>query len=99
VVNGVVGEQANPTLQFMLIALGILVVLLAVRRLNQRSEDSLWDGENKHMIAQPPIQAPDASAFLDSPPIPEGGLPPGWTEEQWQHYGHQYVDSEQTQGQ
>jgi hypothetical protein len=99
VVNGVAGDQANPTVQFMLIALVILGVLFAVRRLNQRSDDSLWDGELEHTIAQPPIQAPEASAFLNTPPIPEGGLPPGWTEDQWQHYGHQYVESEQTPGQ
>ena len=24
-------------------------------------------------------------------PIPPEGLPAGWTEEQWQHYGHQYM--------
>ncbi len=94
VINGIAGEQANPTVQFMLIALGILLVLFAVRRLNQRGEDSLWDGDDKNMMAQPPIQAPESSVFLNSPAIPEGGLPPGWTEEQWQHYGHQYVDSE-----
>jgi hypothetical protein len=27
-----------------------------------------------------------------SPPLPEGGLPPGWTQEQWQYYGQQYLD-------
>ncbi len=26
------------------------------------------------------------------PPIPESGLPPGWTTEQWQYYGQQYLD-------
>ena len=25
------------------------------------------------------------------PPIPPEGLPPGWTEEQWNHYGHQWL--------
>ena len=25
-------------------------------------------------------------------PIPPEGLPAGWTEEQWQHYGHQYMN-------
>jgi len=29
----------------------------------------------------------DASA----PPLPSDGLPPGWTVEQWQHYGHQWL--------
>ena len=26
------------------------------------------------------------------PPVPEGGLPDGWTMEQWSHYGEQYLD-------
>lgn len=26
------------------------------------------------------------------PPIPEGGIPAGWTQEQWQYYGQQYLD-------
>jgi hypothetical protein len=30
---------------------------------------------------------------IDSPPIPEDGLPEGWSEEQWQHFGQQYLDS------
>ena len=25
------------------------------------------------------------------PPLPATGLPPGWTMEQWQHYGHQWL--------
>ena len=29
-----------------------------------------------------------------SVPIPPEGLPSGWTEEQWQHYGHQYMQSQ-----
>ena len=27
-----------------------------------------------------------------TPPIPATGLPPGWTMEQWQYYGQQYLD-------
>lgn len=26
------------------------------------------------------------------PALPEGGLPAGWSEEQWSHYGQQYLD-------
>ena len=26
------------------------------------------------------------------PPLPPGGLPPGWTMEQWQHYGKEYLE-------
>jgi len=29
-------------------------------------------------------------------PVPEGGLPDGWSMEQWQHYGHQYEEMKQT---
>ena len=35
---------------------------------------------------QPSEQTPPSVA-----PLPEDGLPPGWTEEQWQWYGHEYL--------
>ena len=28
------------------------------------------------------------------PPLPPEGLPPGWTIEQWNYYGHQYIESQ-----
>ncbi len=31
------------------------------------------------------------------PPIPETGLPTGWTMEQWQYYGQQYLDMDNRQ--
>jgi len=27
-----------------------------------------------------------------APPLPEGGLPEGWTMEQWAHYGQRWID-------
>ena len=42
-------------------------------------------------IAEPPSAAPVAS---EGPPIPAEGLPSGWTEEQWKHYGQQYLDGQ-----
>ena len=36
--------------------------------------------------APPPMPAPQTG-----PPLPPGGLPPGWTMEQWQYYGHQWL--------
>ena len=27
-------------------------------------------------------------------PLPEGGLPDGWTMEQWKWYGHEYLEGE-----
>jgi hypothetical protein len=29
------------------------------------------------------------------PQLPAEGLPPGWTSEQWQYYGQQYLDTKQ----
>ena len=56
-----------------------------------------------------PIEAPSDNAFsstenaeqnpftpLEALPLPAGGLPPGWTMEQWKHYGHQYQNTQDT---
>ena len=37
-------------------------------------------------VAPAPAPAPQAG-----PPVPESGLPEGWTMEQWQHYGEEYL--------
>ena len=29
---------------------------------------------------------------LSAPPLPSGGLPPGWTMDQWKHYGQEYLE-------
>ena len=31
-------------------------------------------------------------AVQQGPPLPPGGLPAGWTMEQWQHYGHEWLN-------
>ena len=43
-----------------------------------------------------PLEAPSFDDFqsdeeIVGPPLPEGGLPEGWTMEQWQHYGEQFL--------
>ena len=46
--------------------------------------------------AQAPAVAPEAPVVQDStPPLPAGGLPAGWTMEQWKHYGQQWLDQNQ----
>jgi hypothetical protein len=42
------------------------------------------------MAAAPPMPAMPAAPA--GPPLPAGGLPAGWTMEQWVHYGQQYLD-------
>ena len=46
----------------------------------------------------PPVGSPPVKAVPDlpipvpaGPPLPPGGLPAGWTMEQWNHYGEQYL--------
>jgi hypothetical protein len=40
------------------------------------------------------IAAPVEALATESAPIPAEGLPPGWTEEQWGHYGGQWLAQE-----
>ena len=35
----------------------------------------------------------EAQGVAMSPPLPPEGLPPGWTQDQCQHYGEQYLSS------
>jgi len=44
-------------------------------------------------VAPPP--APVAAPAV--PPLPPGGLPAGWSMEQWVHYGQQYLDQARQQ--
>ena len=37
--------------------------------------------------------SPTVELNIDPPPIPEDGLPEGWSEDQWHHFGQQYLDS------
>ena len=30
----------------------------------------------------------------NAPPLPDSGLPEGWSMEQWEHYGHQWLESQ-----
>jgi hypothetical protein len=42
--------------------------------------------------SQPVQQAePTPAKPAQAPPIPASGLPPGWTEEQWKWYGHEWL--------
>lgn len=42
-------------------------------------------------LPQQPVQP--APFPLTGPPLPPGGLPAGWTIEQWQYYGQMYLDN------
>jgi hypothetical protein len=45
---------------------------------------------NESFSSQEEVQP--VEQIIAGPAIPESGLPVGWSEEQWQHYGQQYLD-------
>ena len=52
--------------------------------------------EIQQSAAATPLQnTPQSQPALDgvTPPLPPTGLPEGWTMEQWNHYGHQYLQN------
>ena len=58
---------------------------------NDAVANSMYGGAQE--IFQQPVVAPAPEveqATQDVLPLPSGGLPEGWTMEQWAHYGHQY---------
>ena len=54
-----------------------------------QSANSMYGGA-EHLFQQPVVQAPP---IRQGPPLPVGGLPPGWTMEHWAYYGQQYLDN------
>ena len=47
----------------------------------------------------PPVQGAfeafhSQNSTPSGPPLPQSGLPEGWTTEQWEHYGQQWLDSQ-----
>ena len=42
-------------------------------------------------LFQQPVAIP-STPQIAGPPLPPGGLPAGWTAEQWSYYGQQYLD-------
>ena len=57
-------------------------------------------GGSKDLFQQPPPppepadEVSEATQESAGPPVPEGGLPEGWTMEQWQYYGKQWLESQ-----
>jgi hypothetical protein len=47
---------------------------------------------NAPIIASQPVYTAPAPVQLAGPPLPFEGLPPGWTMEQWQHYGQSWLE-------
>jgi len=92
-----VGEDANPVVQLSC----LLLLIFLIAKIGKRStKDEKWEDEgHDDLIARRPIRRPPSEMFSqetqtkEGPQIPEDGLPPGWTEEQWKYYGQQWLDA------
>ena len=91
----------------LIISLVIAGMVIFLKR-GQKKRESVWD-ENDIPGLIAPLEAPPIDAFgttseddignsntVEVLPLPEGGLPAGWTMEQWEHYGHQFLEMQQT---
>jgi hypothetical protein len=66
----------------------VTATLLILRRGSRRTAS--------HALGQPSIAPPPAPAPVQQTlPRPAGGLPPGWTEEQWEYYGQEWLDDDE----
>ena len=50
------------------------------------------DAEHLASATESTVPVAQSAALATGPPLPEDGLPPGWTVEQWMYYGQQYLD-------
>jgi hypothetical protein len=97
-VDGAFGYSSTTTMSAVLaiiIVLLVSVLLIRGRGSSVPEPDFVnWD--------MPPIQAEEAPSLLalaGRPQLPETGLPPGWTMEQWDYYGEQYLADQAAQSQ
>ena len=95
----------SPIIVFPILGLVIVVIILiTINRTRMKiSDEEIIESKP---INGPPISGPPISQTINQPatiemsssepshgpPIPEEGLPSGWTIEQWQYYGQQYLD-------
>ena len=70
---------------------------------------AVWDDDDVPII-EAPMEAPSFGSFnteetessvenekREPVPLPDDGLPEGWSEEQWLHYGHQYLEMKESE--
>ena len=82
-----VDETAVYLQSFALFVFVIGIVLTLQTKLSRDlSEQKQWE-QTEAIINQEPSN--------NSPPLPNGELPPGWTMEQWEWYGHEYLNEQE----
>ena len=81
----------------------LIIIAGLIITINKNRDKNLEDTESKPVIG-PPISGPPITTQHNtnytlqptinetSPPLPGTGLPQGWTMEQWEYYGQQYLE-------
>ena len=77
----------------------VLLIALIIRKKSIPFEDEQEEIHGPPITNGPPvsqtathIQQTSPEIQSSSPVLPEAGLPDGWSMEQWEHYGQQYLD-------
>ena len=104
------GEAGTATVMILILTLFLLLLLVGIGML-RRGRGSEFDAyglvESPQFGSQmgslqpsmpnaPPPNYAFGGADASSPPVPAEGLPAGWTMEQWNHYGQQWLDGQQS---
>lgn len=86
-------EVENGPIYLQGLAMGLLLfgAVVALQRPRAHEEESLKKYDQTAEFSVTLAEAPATESPTQVAPLPEGGLPPGWTAEQWEWYGHEYL--------
>ena len=81
-------DQTQVYLQALALSLFFVGLVLSLHK------KFIIDGDlvNAEQSDQTAIVTESQSISGEAPPLPDGGLPDGWTMEQWKWYGHEYLE-------
>ena len=85
-------EVDETALYLQSIALFLLCVGLVIMQ-RPKGEEIVKNYDNtEYVVASDEANQDIGSAVSQSPPIPDSGIPAGWTMEQWEYYGHEHLE-------